>query len=966
MKNCMWIGRGLLAMICFGFCAVLTARGQGGVLVNNPTDLKWRQINTPNFKIIFPAGYEKNAQRVANLMETIDEPVSRTLESRPRKLSLILQNQNSIPNGFVALGPRRSEFFTTPPQDYNFLGTNDWFDLLAVHEYRHVVQFDKSLTGFNKFFYLLFGQASQSLWANLSVPDWFWEGDAIIMETALTPSGRGRIPYFDLVFRTNLLERGAFDYNKQHLRSFKHFVPDHYLFGYFMTTHVRNKYGAKIWSDVTEKAFGVPFMPFTFSNSLKKVTGQNLLQTYDGMTQEMEGLWTQQVEGLTETPATAINRRKTEAFTSYRNPLALPTGEVLAMKSGIGDIDQLVKMDGSGNEVVEFIPGILNNTGMLSMQNGVVAWNEFEFDPRWGAKNFSVIKLYDLASRRLRTLGRKTRYASAALSPDATRVATVLTTIDNQYHLVILDTSSGKELKRFANPGNHFLSMPRWAGDGKTIVVLKSGREGKALVAVDLASENEQVIMPYTNENIGHPLPHKHFVFYNSPSSGIDNIYAINLKNQQRYQVTSRRYGAYNPTISADGKNIYFSDFQKDGFNIAQMPLDTALWKPIEAVEDRSVKYYEKIVEQEEHEHILEDVPDKEHPVTNYAKATGFINPYSWGPEVNTTDNSLFVGLEMRDVLSTISTSLGYGFDVNEEAGSGIANISYQGLYPILDLEYRFSNRSTFENVPNSETNAFDRVNFRWKEQGISLGYRLPFTLTRSKYLTGLSVGSNVSLTEVEDFNQSFRILDQISDGTLRAIEHNITFNRLFKRARRDIFSKWGQTFFLNYQHTPIGGDFEGKYLATQAQFFLPGLVKHHSLRLRGGYQFQEIIYQGDQPRDNTYLFPSYFFFPRGYSATSFQNFYHLKADYMLPLIYPDLSLGPLLNFQRIKTNFFYDYGYGEIRDLNDSFNAFGIELSSDLNIMRFNRLLDLGVRFSVVPELNDVKVEFTVANIGF
>ena len=86
----------------------------------------------------------------------------------------------------------------------------------------------------------------------------------------------------------------------------------------------------------------------------------------------------------------------------------------------------------------------------------------------------------------------------------------------------------------------------------------------------------------------------------------------------------------------------------------------------------------------------------------------------------------------------------------------------------------------------------------------------------------------------------------------------------------------------------------------------------------------------------------------------------------MLPLIYPDLALGRWLNIQRIKSNFFYDYAYGEIRRFDDTFNSYGVELSSDLNILRYNRLFDLGVRVSVVPELNDVKIEFTFANIGF
>ncbi|MDN5214273.1 hypothetical protein QQ020_19500 [Fulvivirgaceae bacterium BMA12] len=962
----MRIRKSLFTTFYFLLGIIFITRGQGVILENNPAYLKWKQINTPHFKVIFPNGYDENAQRVANLMEGIYEPGSKTLDKRPRKLSLILQNQTSIPNGFVSLGPRRSEFFTTPPQDYNFLGTNDWFDLLAVHEFRHVVQFDKSLTGFNKFFYILFGQAAQSLWANLSVPDWFWEGDAVGIETALTPSGRGRIPRFDLVFRTNLLERGAFDYNKQHLRSFKHFVPDHYRLGYFMTTHVRNKHGAESWSKITDKAFGLPFIPFTFSDALKKVSGKNLLQTYDDMMTEMTGLWQQQLADLPLTSMTTVNQRKHSAYTSYNFPQVLNSREILVMRSGIGDIAELVKLDDQGDETVIFTPGIVNSASMLSVQNDVVAWNEFEFDPRWGAKSYSVVKLYDLKNNKHRRLGSKGRYAAAALSPDAARVATVLTTEANEYFLVVLDTGTGKEIKRFPNQDNHFFSMPRWTNDGKGIVALKSGDEGKALVLVDVESEKETVIIPASDENIGHPVPYNQYIFYNSPYSGIDNIYAINIKSLQRYQVTSAKHGAYNPTIDQVGNTIYFNDFQKDGFNVAKIPFDTTLWKPITQVEDRTVRYYEKIVEQENNHHVLDNISNQQYEVTNYAKARGFLNPHTWGPEINSTSSTIFAGLEMRDVLSTISTTLGYGYDVNEEVGSAILNVSYQGLYPILDFEFRLGNRSTFENLRNPETNAIERFNFRWKEQGANVGFRLPFTLTRSKYLTNLSYGSNIGITKVTDFNQTLRPLDQLSDGTLRSLEHSLRFNRLLKRSQRDINSKWGQTFFLNYQHTPIGGDFNGKYLATQAELFFPALAKHHSLRLRGGYQYQEIIFQGPDAVEGTYLFPSYFFFPRGYSSTTFQNFYHLKADYTLPLIYPDLALGPFLNFQRIKANLFYDYGYGKIRNFNNAFNSFGVELSTDLNILRFNQLIDLGVRLSVVPELNDVKIEFTVANLGF
>src|SRR5690242_12603226 len=158
------------------------------VLENNPTGLKWYQVNTPSFRVLFPKGFELQAQRMANTLEHIHDVEARSLGTRPRKISVILQNQSATSNGFVSMLPRRSEFYTMPPQDYNFLGTNDWLNLLATHEYRHVVQYQHATRGFNKFLYYAFGNAAFTAMAQVSAPEWFWEGDAVATETAFTHS----------------------------------------------------------------------------------------------------------------------------------------------------------------------------------------------------------------------------------------------------------------------------------------------------------------------------------------------------------------------------------------------------------------------------------------------------------------------------------------------------------------------------------------------------------------------------------------------------------------------------------------------------------------------------------------------------------------------------------------------------------------------------------------------------------
>ena len=154
-------------------------------LETNAPGVRWYQVNTPHFRILFPEGFDTQAQRVANTLETVRGPESRTMGTEPRKISVILQNKTSFSNGFVTMAPRRSEFFTMPSQNYNFVGTNDWLDGLAVHEFRHIAQFQRSITGFNKLLYVALGQQATAGMAFAAAPQWFWEGDAVATETCL-------------------------------------------------------------------------------------------------------------------------------------------------------------------------------------------------------------------------------------------------------------------------------------------------------------------------------------------------------------------------------------------------------------------------------------------------------------------------------------------------------------------------------------------------------------------------------------------------------------------------------------------------------------------------------------------------------------------------------------------------------------------------------------------------------------
>ena len=128
----------------------------------NPPSLKWKQINTDSARIIFPVGLDSQANRVASIVHWLAaHPTvgsqSISLGNQLKKINIVLQNQTTISNAYVGLGPFRSEFFLNPVLNNFEEGSISWPDLLAVHEYRHVMQFNNFKNGLSKLMYVLAG-----------------------------------------------------------------------------------------------------------------------------------------------------------------------------------------------------------------------------------------------------------------------------------------------------------------------------------------------------------------------------------------------------------------------------------------------------------------------------------------------------------------------------------------------------------------------------------------------------------------------------------------------------------------------------------------------------------------------------------------------------------------------------------------------------------------------------------------
>jgi hypothetical protein len=123
-----------LPLLALGLVAAAWAR--------YPPETQWRTIRTVHFEMVFPRELEADAQRLANALETMYQPLSESLGARlPRHNTVLLANQGvtRYSGGFVSLMPRMATMQAMPMQA--FWGANDWINTLTVAEGRRLQPF---------------------------------------------------------------------------------------------------------------------------------------------------------------------------------------------------------------------------------------------------------------------------------------------------------------------------------------------------------------------------------------------------------------------------------------------------------------------------------------------------------------------------------------------------------------------------------------------------------------------------------------------------------------------------------------------------------------------------------------------------------------------------------------------------------------------------------------------------------
>ncbi|PPK85434.1 hypothetical protein CLV84_2331 [Neolewinella xylanilytica] len=851
----------------------------------HPPEIDWQQLRAENVRVIFPAGYETRARRVASLVDKLAVDHNRSVGDRLFDFDLVLQTPNMTVNGYVGLAPFRSEFYPTPPQRLSQLSNTDWVDLLSIHEFRHVQQTSNERRGLTRLASILQGQIGWMALSGIATPNWFTEGDAVVAETALTAGGRGRTPAFSSELRALLRNNIVHPYAKARNGSFRSLVPSHYVYGYAMTTYARERFGNDVWKPVLQEGAAYRSLLYPFSRALQRRTDLSTRELYLTTMLDLERL--QDSALATRRPLVAGEpvAGGDKDIRNYRFPFVDDRGRLLALRTSYRELPAVVEV-GAIDRIITH-PGIQREP-WLALSDRFALWTEYAQNPRYTNQNYSDLVVYELRTGRQRKLTEGGHYVSASFSPDQQRLAAVwYEALAGGPELRILDASDGTVLQRIEVAENN-VAWPVFSADGERVYFLGQDYDGVAIAAWDPTSDVIETVLPRSVAPIDMlDVAADGRLVYVSGRSGVDNVYTLDPVTGVRRQLTNVAVGAYFPHLAGD--TLYYATPTPQGERLHRLvPSDQEVSGT--SGDDITAGIFERPAAfAAESANLPVDLVVNDYPTSNFSNTLGGIKLHSWS--FNGSYVTPGVAVEFGNALNTAAMTVSGEYNFNEDRYAGGVNLTYGGLFPVIALEGQYRDRNTTVQADRTDSLQFYGQEFNQLTVGPTISLPLQW------------VEGNTTTTVVPSVGYQYYSIQDLEEGTLPPDFGNLSLGLRFSSLRRTAFRQvqphLGASASVVYDRA-LGDVAAGERLLVRSSFYLPGIFRTHGIRLDVDAQSESAV--------NLYQYPDVFRYARGFTAPLNDGVYRLGANYQLPLLYPDLGILGITYFKRVRLNVFYDY----------------------------------------------------------
>ena len=873
-------------------------------------DLRWRELQTPHFRIYYHQRTYRFALRAARIAEEAHTLLVPYAAHKPKEIThIVIYDNTDSANGSATVLPRNViNLLTAPPAERDSLNdSDDWLRVLIYHEYLHILHMD-TMSGIHPIVNTLIGKTFAP---NALMPRWWLEGWAVFVETHFTGGGRNHSSYTDMFLRTAVLNKLMPSLSRVSNGTYR--FPQGttaYLYGAFFIDYIAKTYGKDKLTELSHR-HGSSLIPYDLNIQLKNAVKKNYAQLWKEWKRHLRqryGKWAKQIKRHPLTPSRALTH-KGERIASPR--YSADGKKILLYRNDGRQLPHMEWLDRKtlrrkrfflSNGSAHFGMSRHTDAGVLSqikIHRGLYYYNDlFWFSPKTGVH-------------------KRLTHGLRAHQPDISSDGTLITYVKmvaGGSSLWTYNLKHKKHTKLYQPPRFSTISSPRFSPDGKWIVcsewstgghrdILLMDRDGKK--RRKLTNDRALDIEP-TFSSDGKQI------LFASDYDGIYNIYAIDLKSHKRTRLTNELFGAFAPAMSPDGKHLLYVQFGKRGFNLAEVALSTLPKYPIST----RPKTWKK---------VTYHTPQQIYPTQSY-NALSTLVPLNWTPVLGTDYLGQTYGLRLsgNDILGFHRYQLGLWYGTDSQEVSYQLSYSYNQLYPSFRLSHgrytRYARNVLF--IDGQETPFPERVT------QTTLSMTIPIPIIRNYNSISISYEATHlgSLLERVPLRPAAKPPVIPETGWLSGF----TLTYLYSSTQYYTYSfsaEEGRTIWLRFRllHEALGSIANNWELTMSWAEFIPMPWHHHVIAMRldggvggsswrarplfylGGIPFQDVI---QSAISGAQIGSSYL---RGYAPYSlYGNAYVLgKIEYRLPMFLLERGIATApFQISRMHFAFFADVGH--------------------------------------------------------
>lgn len=986
------------------FTVNLHAFAQFNILPGEKSSTSWTEITSSNYRIIYPDGYDSLGVRYATLLEKYRPLVGYSAGYLPNQqfntsLPVVLHPFTAITNGVSALAPRRIEVFTFS-DPYSSLPPLSWETLISIHESRHAAQSQFAASGFWRGFRKVFGEAPMSVVDEFHLNMALAEGDAVVAETALTSSGRGRTADFLSYYRMAFDNGDMRNWYRWRYGSQKNYTPDLYRVGYMTVAGVRYLYDSPLFMSDYLHRISFPFNFTAMSSTMRKYSGKRFDNTWADITNAFASVWN--ADDRERGPfqeITPLVMDKAQYFTVYSGTVQTAGGSLMSVRKALDKSAELVEIlpDGTVNAIRPFRS---DSKLAYSPMTGCIYWSEAIPDMRWEMYQSSPVRMMRVGETGISDLTHGGRFVNPTVSDDGRCLAAVEYPVQGDCRIVLLDLTDGSEIRSFSVKS--LMQVNEVAFAGSDILFTGVNDEGVGLYLTDFSSVRTlEEPVPFKVHDL---ISRDGVVYFTSDKNGTEEIYSYTpgrMTDGGRgvlKQLTNTKYGVSGPFFRDD--RLCFTALLPQG----RMPSFSSVpfGKEVSYSDRASYPIADRLTEQESLRPESSDSYSVLSPAP-YSKGANLLNFHSWIPLYVSTDGvtgsmtgfsnevaSLGVKAFLQNPTSTLSGSIGLSVNSDPFAIYVASNerddfpeihfdniktalhvrLDYTGLFPVFSLSFDTGSRKSVNTVLGVDPDDGQEHTASVERSDGSAPFFMGGSVTVSLPLRFSSGGWERYMTT---FVSLLATTDQLGEG-YRRIRWNgerlmyepadPVYDYLHPHVRyalglmgsverpvpsSGIYPRLGIGGGVQYSGNPFTQAFY-----ASAYGYLPGLTTVHGLKLSASMQSKRAS-SGTTLAD-VWAFDMYDMAPRGMLETAtesmlklhFRDTYRFGVDYAMPILPVELSLGQFVYLRNMELVPFYDYLIAESeRSKGDLFSA-GADLMFRFEKFLFiNNTMKVGLRYS-------------------